>query len=112
MAGVFTMLAVRRLFSKNIVLRHLNATKSVLCPSARCISTVEGAQKTYKPNLALRVSDENDLTDIDRFLRKQRIKGALYSRDENEQATERFWSRILKGTVLIIFIVKQLGIWT
>ncbi|CAH8485149.1 unnamed protein product [Schistosoma mattheei] len=97
MAGVYTMLAVRRLFSKNIVLRHLNATKSVSCSSARCISTVEGAQKTYKPNLALRVSDENDLTDIDRFLRKQRIKGALYSRDENEQATERFWSRILKA---------------
>ncbi|CAH8429227.1 unnamed protein product [Schistosoma rodhaini] len=98
MTWMFTVLAVRRLFSKNVILRHLSAAKSVSCSSARCISTVESARKrTYEPNLALRFSDKTGLTDIDKFLRKQRIKGALYSCEENEQATKDFWARILKA---------------
>ncbi|CAH8532868.1 unnamed protein product [Schistosoma turkestanicum] len=97
MVGVFTKFVARGLFCRNIVLRQLTTSKSIASSNARFISN---AEKFRKPNYKYSLHREpgiSELNDIERFLRKQRIKGALYSAEVNAQATDGFWARIVKA---------------
>nr|CAX74567.1 hypothetical protein [Schistosoma japonicum] len=103
MSGPLLRLAHRLVFCNRIVLGHLVSNKSIFCSNTRCFSSIEGAQQiTRKPKFSGLVKT-NDLERIEKFIRKQRIKGVLYNNEENANIVDGFWPKIIEaGDILLV----------
>nr|CAH8822003.1 unnamed protein product [Trichobilharzia regenti] len=104
MSGLLSRFGARLVFSNRAISKHLiprsfNSPQGVIC-----LSTV---QKTrYQPHNVEQSSrgldKTDDITRLEHFLRKQRLKGALYSSKENAKFADKFWEDIIEaGDVLL-----------
>ncbi|VDP96085.1 unnamed protein product [Trichobilharzia regenti] len=99
MSGLLSRFGARLVFSNRAISKHLiprsfNSPQGVIC-----LSTV---QKTrYQPHNVEQSSrgldKTDDITRLEHFLRKQRLKGALYSSKENAKFADKFWEDIIEA---------------
>ncbi|KAK4473526.1 hypothetical protein MN116_002599 [Schistosoma mekongi] len=102
MSGSLLRLAARLVFCNRIISGHLVSNKSTLFSNARCFASIEGAQKiTIKPKSS-GLRKTNDLERIRKFISQQRLKGVLYSNEENANIVDGFWPKIIEAGDIIL----------